>query len=76
MADLMRIKGVSEEYSELLEAAGVDTIKELRNRNPENLASAMSAANEKKKMVRRVPSASEVTRWVTHAKQLKPSITY
>ena len=48
MADLMRIKGVGEEYSELLEAAGVDTVKELRNRNAANLAKAMSEANAKK----------------------------
>jgi predicted flap endonuclease-1-like 5' DNA nuclease len=76
MADLMRIKGVSEEYSELLEAAGVDTVKELRNRNPENLTAAMAAANEKRKLVRRLPSTSEVTRWVTEAKELKPVLTY
>lgn len=76
MADLMRIKGVSEEYSELLEAAGVDTVKELRNRKPENLTAAMAAANEKRQMVRRLPSASEVTRWVEEAKGLKPVLTY
>jgi hypothetical protein len=55
MADLMRIKGVAEEYSELLEAAGVDTVKELRNRKAGNLAMALKEANAKKKLVRLVP---------------------
>lgn len=76
MADLMRVKGVGEEYSELLEAAGVDTVKELRNRKPENLHAAMVEANAKKKMVRQLPSANAVTRWVAHAKELKPVLKY
>jgi predicted flap endonuclease-1-like 5' DNA nuclease len=59
-ADLMRIKGVGEEYSDLLECSGVDTIKELRRRNPENLQKALQAVNSEKNLVRRVPS---VTRW-------------
>ena len=62
MADLMRIKGVGEEYSELLEAAGVDTVKELRNRNAKNLAAAMAEANSgKKKLVRVLPGEKKVT---------------
>jgi predicted flap endonuclease-1-like 5' DNA nuclease len=76
MADLMRISGVGEEYSELLEAAGVDTVKELRNRNPENLYQAMLQANEQRKMVRRTPHLSEVQSWVEQAKQLEPVLTY
>ncbi len=76
MADLMRISGVGEEYSELLEAAGVDTVKELRNRNPENLYQAMTQANERRKMVRRTPPLSEVQSWVEQAKQLDPVMTY
>ncbi len=76
MADLMRIKGVGEEYSELLEAAGVDTVKELRNRKPENLAAKMVEVNEAKKLVRQVPSASQVTSWVDQAKALGPKITH
>lgn len=76
MADLMRIKGVGEEYSELLEAAGVDTVKELRNRNPKNLAEAMVNVNATKKLVRQIPGESKVTAWVKHAKELKPAITY
>jgi predicted flap endonuclease-1-like 5' DNA nuclease len=76
MADLMRIKGVGEEYSELLEAAGVDTVKELRNRNPTNLTKAMTEANVKKKLVRLLPGESKVTGWVGQAKELPPLMTY
>jgi predicted flap endonuclease-1-like 5' DNA nuclease len=76
MADLMRIRGVGEEYSELLEAAGVDTVKELRNRNPENLRETMVTKNAKKKLVRQLPGPKQVKSWVVHAKKLKPTITY
>ncbi len=76
MADLMRISGVGEEYSELLEAAGVDTVKELRNRNAENLTAAMATTNEQKKLVRSVPSVAQVTKWVAQAKTLDPLITH
>lgn len=76
MADLMRIKGVGEEYSELLEAAGVDTVKELRNRNAENLTKAMADTNAKKKLVRSVPSLKQVSAWVEQAKQLPPTISH
>ena len=76
MADLMRIKGVGEEYSELLEAAGVDTVKELRNRNAENLTKAMKEANDEKKLVRQVPALSNVEKWVAEAKALPPMMTY
>jgi len=76
MADLMRISGVGEEYSELLEAAGVDTVKELRNRNAANLASKMIEVNEAKKLTRQVPSESQVAKWVEQAKLLPPMITY
>ena len=76
MADLMRISGVGEEYSELLEAAGVDTVKELKHRNAANLAEKMSEVNEDKKLVRQVPSESQVTKWVEQAKELPPMMTY
>jgi predicted flap endonuclease-1-like 5' DNA nuclease len=76
MADLFRIKGVGEEYSELLEAAGVDTVKELRNRNAENLHAKMAEVNEEKKLVRAMPSAGMVEGWVEHAKTLDPVMTY
>lgn len=76
MADLMRVRGVGEEYSELLEAAGVDTVKELRNRKAANLAEKMAEVNASKKLVRLVPSEKRVETWVTHAKSLTPMMTY
>jgi predicted flap endonuclease-1-like 5' DNA nuclease len=76
LADLMRIKGIGEEYSDLLEEAGVDTVKELKNRNPENLYKAMVATNQEKKLVRRVPTLKEVQKWVAEAAQLEPRVTY
>jgi predicted flap endonuclease-1-like 5' DNA nuclease len=76
MADLMRISGVGEEYSELLEAAGVDTVKELKMRNPENLHAAMLQVNEQRNLVRCTPHLSEVQDWVEQAKQLEPVLTY
>lgn len=74
--DLMRIKGVGEEYSELLEAAGVDTVKELRKRKAVNLHTAMLEANEKRKMVRQPPGLKQVEKWVEHAKELPPVMKY
>ena len=76
MADLMRISGVGSEFSELLEAAGVDTVKELRNRNAENLAAKMAEVNATKKLTRSVPSGKVVTAWVEQAKTLEPIITH
>lgn len=76
MADLMRIKGVGEEYSELLEAAGVDTVKELRTRNAANLTRAMLEVNEKRKLVRLAPSEKTVVKWITQAKSLPAMMTY
>lgn len=76
LADLMRIKGVGEEYSDLLEEAGVDTVKELKLRNPENLYKAMIEVNQTKKLVRRVPTLKEVQQWVAEAGKLPPVVTY
>ena len=76
MADLMRIKGVGEEYSELLEAAGGDTVKEMKTRVPANLTKAMAEANAKRKLVRALPTESMVEKWVTQAKELPPVLTY
>ncbi|MFT6928002.1 MAG: putative flap endonuclease-1-like 5' DNA nuclease [Psychromonas sp.] len=76
MADLMRISGVGEEFSELLKMSGVDTVKELRNRNAENLAAAMKATNEEKKLTRTVPSTKTVQKWIDQAKTLDPIITH
>ena len=75
-ADLMRVKGVGEEYSDLLEEAGVDTIKELRQRNPRNLLATMVEVNNKKRLVRRLPTETMVTRWVEYAKMLAPIVKY
>lgn len=75
-ADLMRINGVGPEYSELLEASGVDTCKELKMRKPENLAAKMQEVNAARKLTRQTPSATQVARWVEEAGQLPPVITY
>lgn len=76
MADLFRIKGIAGQYAELLEAAGVDTVKELRTRNADNLAAAMKAVNDEKRLVRQVPSAKTVAAWIEQAKTLEPRITH
>ena len=76
MADLMRISGVGEEYSELLEAAGVDTVKELKMRRADNLTAKMVEVNTAKKLVRQVPSEAQVTKWVDQAKTLDPMISH
>lgn len=75
-ADLMRVKGVGSEYSDLLEAAGVDTVKELATRRPDNLQAKMVEVNEAKKLVRRVPTLNEVDAWVAEAKTLPPMVSY
>ncbi len=76
MADLMRVRGIGEEYSELLEKAGVDTVRELRNRRPDNLHAALITANQMHKLVRRPPHLSEVEKWVKSAKELEPVVSY
>ena len=75
-ADLWRIKGVSEEYSDLLEEAGVDTVMELALRKPENLYEKISEVNMAKKLVRRLPSPKQVADWVAQAKKLPRGVTY
>ena len=72
----MRIRGVGEEYAELLEAAGVDTVKELKNRNAANLTKAMADLNARKQLVRLIPSGKTVVKWIEHAKTLPPMMTY
>jgi|SRR5215468_3240030 len=76
MADRMRIKGVGEDYAVLLEAAGVDTVRELKYRNPRNLAKAMADANTKRKLVQLLPSEKAIGRWIEHAKRLELMISY
>ena len=75
-ADLMRIKGIGGQFAELLEAAGVDTVKELRHRVPANLHAKLVETNEAKNLCNRVPAESEVARMVEQAKEMEPSISY
>ena len=76
LADRMRIKGVGEDYAALLQAAGVDTVKELKYRNPAKLARSMAEINAKRKLVRVLPSDRAIVRWIEHAKRLQLKITY
>lgn len=75
-ADLMRVKGVGSEYADLLEKAGVDTVKELRRRNAKSLVAKMSDVNDQKRLVRRLPTESMVASWVTHAQELDAVVKY
>lgn len=75
-ADLFRIKGISTQYSDLLEAVGVDTVKELRHRNPENLLEKMRVVNGERKLVRQVPALSQVESFVQQAQALEPMISH
>lgn len=75
-ADLMRINGVGPQFSELLEAAGVDTVKELKHRVAENLQQKLEEINNKKNLVNRVPSVSEVQRMIDQAKELPAIMEY
>ena len=75
-ADLFRIKGVGEEYSDLLEASGVDTVPELAQRNAGNLHKKMLAVNSEDKLVRRPPSLRQVESWVAQAKEMPRKLHY
>lgn len=76
MADLFRINGIGQEFSELLEVAGVDTVPELAMRNAENLTAKMEEVNTVKKLTRRTPSLKEVTKWIEEAKTLPRVLEY
>ena len=77
MADLFRVKGIGSEYSELLEKSGVDTVKELRNRNPENLYAKMDEVNRAgRALVGKLPSKSQVEKWINEAKKMDPKVGY
>jgi predicted flap endonuclease-1-like 5' DNA nuclease len=76
LADLFRIKGVGEEYSDLLEEAGVDTVVELAQRNPDNLYEKVVDVNHQKKLVRKLPTQGQVDDWVRQAKNLPRVVTY
>ena len=75
-ADLSRVKGVGTQYSDLLEAAGVDTTKELARRKADNLLAALGKTNEEKKLVRQLPTKSQVEGWIEAAKALPPAVEY
>ena len=75
-ADLFRITGVGPQFAELLEASGVDTVKELRNRRADNLVAKMQEVNDRRHLVRRVPSEKEVAAMIAQAAELPPVMTY
>ncbi len=75
-ADLMRIKGIGGEYAELLEVSGVDTVKELAQRNSTNLHQTMKEVNSEKKLVRQVAARSQVEDWIRQAKRLPRAVQY
>ncbi len=76
MCDLFRINGVAGQFAELLEGAGVDTVKELRNRNAQNLAAKMAEVNVAKKLCKVAPSDKVVSKWIEEAKTLDPVLSY
>lgn len=76
MADLFRIKGVAGQFAELLKATGVDTVKELRNRNAANLHEALVKTQAEKNITKAVPALSQIESFIEQAKELEPMITY
>lgn len=75
-ADLSRIKGISTQYADLLECAGVDTVPELAQRNAENLHARLQEVNDEKQLVRKLPTAEQVKDWVAQAKQLPRKVMH
>ncbi len=75
-ADLFRIRGIAGQFAELLEAAGVDTVKELRHRVAANLAAKCEEVNAEKNLCNRVPSAKEIQAMIDQAKELEPHVKY
>lgn len=76
MSDLFRVKGLGTQYTDLLHAAGVDTVKELRTRNAENLHAKVAEVNEAKNLVRQIPSLSMIEGYIAAAKELDPMMEY
>ena len=76
LADLMRVKGIGKQFAELLEASGVDTIKELRKRKASSLAPKMKEVNAAKKLSRISPAESLIEKWIAQAKETEPAVTY
>lgn len=75
-ADLARVKGIGEEYADLLEYSGVDTVPELAQRNADNLYAKIVEVNDQKNLVRNLPSAKQVADWIEEAKQLERVLSY
>jgi predicted flap endonuclease-1-like 5' DNA nuclease len=75
-ADLFRVKGIGSQYSDLLEACGVDTVVELANRRADNLAKKLAEVNEEMKFVRHLPTEAQVAEWIEEAKALPRAMTY
>ena len=75
-ADLFRINGIAGQFAELLEAAGVDTVKEFRHRVAANLQPKLVEVNEEKNLCNRVPSVSELEKMIAQAKELPVILTY
>jgi hypothetical protein len=75
-ADLFRVKGIGTQYSDLLEAAGVDTVVELGQRRADNLAVKMADVNAQKSLVRQLPTEKQVADWIAGAKELDRAVTY
>lgn len=76
MADLMRVKGVGRQFAELLQAAGVDTVKELRTRNAANLAKAVADTNAEKNLAKAVPNEAQMAAFIEAAKGIEPLVTH
>lgn len=76
MADLMRISGIGRQYAELLEAVGVDTVRELATRDPDKLAKSMRTTNHERRLAKSSPSATQTQEWIAQAKELPRAITY
>lgn len=76
LADLMRLNGVGRQFAELLEAAGVDSVKALRHRNAGNLAEAMAETNAEKKLTRATPTSAQIQKWIDAAKETEPAVTH
>ncbi len=75
-ADLFRVKGIGQEYADLLESAGVDTVPELAQRNSANLFKALGEINAEKKLVRKMPTQKQLQDWISQAKELPRMINY
>ena len=78
MSDLFRVRGIGKQYAELLEKAGVDTVKELKMRKPDHLLAQLEKINNagKKRLVRTLPGLKRIKSWINQAQKLPPMVTY